>query len=130
MVQTSMDGFWVTDLESDFLQVNEAYSKPLGCTYKGMFNMIIHDVEALENANETIQHIQKLKLRKHDHFRTQHKRKDGAIVNLEANVSYVEQEQEKLVVFLRDITERHQTLNSMSWSQQQPELEAQTLFQQ
>jgi len=114
IIQTSMDGFWITDTKGRILDVNDAYCQLIGYAREELLNMRILDVEAKESPEETTQHIRETMTKGHARFETRHRRKDGQLLDIE--VSVVHQpgtENGYLFVFLRDITERKRTENAL-----------------
>ncbi len=108
ILRTAMDGFWITDMQGRFLEVNDAYCNLIGYTRDELLNMNIRDVEAAEKPEETAQHIQRIMEFGGDRFETRHKCKDGRIVDIEVSVNYLNVKAGRLVVFLRNITRRKQ----------------------
>jgi|GEM_PF-2738957 len=103
---TSMDGFWLTDTQGHVLDVNDAYCRLLGYTREELLTMRIQDIEVIEKAAETKAHIQKILATGYERFETQHRGKDGRIVDIEVSANYTKLDKELLVAFLRDITGR------------------------
>jgi len=60
IIQTAMDGFWITDPQGRFLNVNDAYCKMTGYRRRELLKMNIQDVDAGENKEDTAAHIRKL----------------------------------------------------------------------
>jgi len=108
IVRTAMDGFWLTDMQGHFLDVNEAYCNLIGYIRDELLNMSISDIEALEKPGDIAQRIRKIKESGQDRFESRHRRKDGGIVDVEVSVNYLPSEGGRLFVFLRDVTERKQ----------------------
>jgi two-component system, sensor histidine kinase and response regulator len=106
ILNATMDGFWVNDLEGHFLEVNDAYCAMIGYRREELLNLRIPDVEAVENPADTRAHIDKILASGHDRFETRHRRRDGEIIDVEVSVSLLPVNGGRLVVFLRDISER------------------------
>lgn len=106
MRDAAADGFWLADAQGRLLEVNEAYCRMSGFTAGELAQMRIHELEAARSEAEVAAHLQRIVARGEDRFETQHRRKDGAILSLEVGVQYRPAEGGRLVVFLRDITER------------------------
>jgi PAS domain S-box-containing protein len=106
IIQGSLSGFWCYDPYGRLLAVNQALCKMLGYSEQELLNMTIMDIEAKESHDEVMVHIQAVKEKGHDLFETQHRRKDGRIIDVEVNVLYVEALGQRVFVFINDISER------------------------
>ncbi len=103
---TAMDGFLMTDPQGSIKEVNDAYCRMSGYSDQEMLTMNISDLEsAMKPANVAAKFRY---LRKHGEgrFESQHRRKDGSIFEVEISVKYRPEEGERMVAFLRDITDR------------------------
>jgi diguanylate cyclase (GGDEF)-like protein/PAS domain S-box-containing protein len=105
VLATTMDGFWLTNLEGVLEEANAAYASMSGYAREELVGMRISDLEAQEQPEDTQAHIEKLKTEGYDRFETLHRRKDGTVIDVEISVMLLP-EFERLVVFCRDITER------------------------
>ena len=107
ILDTSMDGFYVLGLDGAFGDCNEAFCELVGYSREELLAMKITDLEAAESPEETSHHIERVRQTGSDRFETAHRRKDGAIVDLEISTTFVELPEESLFVcFARDVTER------------------------
>ena len=105
VIETTPDGFYVTDHEGRFLEVNDAYLRISGYTIEELHGLRIQDVEAKESAEEAALHIARIRQTGSDRFESLHRASDGPVWPMEANVSYWSGGG-LFFTFLRDITDR------------------------
>ncbi|MFA6016190.1 MAG: PAS domain S-box protein [Gallionellaceae bacterium] len=105
VIDTSIDGFWVNDMQGHLLEANEAYAKISGYTVEELVTMHISQLEAKEQAEDVKAHLAKIEAQGYDRFETRHRRKDGQVIDIEISATY-RADPGQLVVFCRDITER------------------------
>jgi PAS domain S-box-containing protein len=108
ILQSAMDGFWLTDTKGCILEVNEAYCLMSGYSADELLSMRISDLEAVEDTGRTNEHMGKVVVNWSDRFESKHRRKDGAIFDVEVSVQYRPENNGRCICFLRDITERKQ----------------------
>lgn len=109
VLESAMDGFWLLDMEGRIVDVNEVYSRMSGYTRDELIGMTIGSFEAIESPAEIVERTWQIKERGATRFQTKHRRKDGSIFDIESSVQYADIEGGRMVVFIRDITERVQT---------------------
>ena|GEM_PF-915706 len=108
IIATAKDGFYCADLEGRIVDVNQSYCDMTGYRRDELLAMRIADVDANETAEEIQTHIQHMMQTGSDRFVTRHRRKDGGLLQIEASVNFLPFGGGKFVVFMRDITERKQ----------------------
>ncbi len=106
ILATALSGFWITDVQSKLLEVNDALCRMLGYTREELLDLSIADVEADESPADVLNHISALQQKKSDYFVTRHRRKDGSIIDVEVNSTWLDLGEGRLVGFMQDITER------------------------
>ncbi|MFA6293425.1 MAG: PAS domain S-box protein [Victivallales bacterium] len=108
ILKTAMDGFCRVDLQGRLLEVNEAYCRILGYREDELLAMSIPDLKVAKTSVEFDTRMQRIIAQGEDRFESQHRRRDGSIVEVEISVQY-KPEDGCMVAFLRDITERKQS---------------------
>lgn len=108
LIQTSLDGFWISDFAGNILDVNDALCKMLGYTREELLRLNITDIEASESPEQTAAHIRKIISTGSSRFQNRHRRRDGAVIEVEAHVQCSEKLGERFFAFFRDITARRQ----------------------
>ncbi len=108
IIHTSIDGFWITDLQGNLKEVNDAYCRMIGYSRDELLKMRISDFEAIEKPEYVAAHIKRIIETGSDRFETKHRRKDGTVLDIEISVNYMKADADLLAVFARDITVRKQ----------------------
>ncbi len=108
ILQTTIDGFWVVDLEGKITQVNETYCRMSGYTCDELLKLNVSAIDVVEEPAATSAHIQRLIAKGSEIFETRHRRKDGSVFHVEISATYMNTGSGKFVCFCRDITERKQ----------------------
>lgn len=106
IIQTTMDGFWLVDMQGQIMEVNESYCHMSGYTEQELLTKNISDLEVSETADEIRNRIQMITAEGESRFEACHKRKDGSLFDVEASVQYLPDSGGGLVAFMHDITER------------------------
>lgn len=107
MLSTTSDGFFILDRDGRFFAVNDAYCSMIGYSREELLRLTIEDVEAIESINIAKRHLQTTVAIGFDRFESQHRRKDGSIIEIEGSVSF-QQETGQFLCFARDITKQKQ----------------------
>lgn len=105
LIQTTPDGFWLVGKDTRLVEVNETYCRMSGYTREELLSMRIQDLEAAESPEETRRHLERLRHLGSDRFETQHRRKDGQLIRLEAHATLMGAS-ETAMAFFSDITPR------------------------
>ena len=108
MLATTSDGFWLLDRDGRFLTVNEAYCRMTGYSREELLKLGIRDIEAVESAKATERHMATIVETGFDRFESLHRRKDGAVIDVEGSVSFW-RATGQFLCFARDITNRKRT---------------------
>ena len=118
ILQTALDGFFIVDMQGKLLEVNEAYCVIFGFTREELLKMSIRDVEGVETEQETVARIQKVRREGYDHFETQHRRKDGQLIDLDISVKFMDFGGGRTFCFCRDITEQKKSERALQQSEE------------
>ena len=117
ILKTCIDGFWVIDTQGKILEVNDAYCRMSGYSRDELLAMYVHDVEAKEKPEETIEHIRNIKDKGSHRFESSHRRKDGTTMNLDISATHLDLDGGRTFTFFRDITERKEAAKALRESE-------------
>ncbi|MBK9443599.1 MAG: PAS domain S-box protein [Comamonadaceae bacterium] len=107
ILDTTLDGYWRTDLQGRLREVNASYCRMSGYSRDELLGLSISDLEDIENPKDMIARMDRLLRTGHDQFETQHRRKDGSVWQAEVSTTFNGQiATPSCFVFCRDITER------------------------
>jgi PAS domain S-box len=105
MIDISLDGFWIVDLEGNVLQVNEAYAKISGYSVDELEGMHASQLEAIEESEQIKAHMAKAVAMGYEQFETRLLHKNGHTITIEVSATFLPEFQQ-FCVFCRDITKR------------------------
>jgi two-component system, cell cycle sensor histidine kinase and response regulator CckA len=108
ILQTTGDGLWVVDLSGRIREVNDAAWRTSGYTEEELLQLSIWDLDAFEQQPDTTEHIARVIENGSELFETVHRRKDGAMVDVEVSATHLDIDGGQLVCFIRDISGRKQ----------------------
>ncbi|MBA3011125.1 MAG: PAS domain S-box protein [Proteobacteria bacterium] len=108
ILQTAMDGFWLTNNNGNILETNQTYSLMSGYSQDELLKMKIEDLEVIENKVDISKRIKKIAMIGDDRFETHHRRKNGSVFNVEVRIQYRDDNGGRYICFLRDITGQKQ----------------------
>ena len=106
IIQTALDGFWLTDIHGQLLEVNESYCRMSGYCEDELLSMNIANLEAIEYPQDVHRHMQEVIDKGAIRFETRHQRKGGSIYEVEISVQFRNEKGGRCVCFIRDISER------------------------
>jgi diguanylate cyclase (GGDEF)-like protein/PAS domain S-box-containing protein len=110
VVETAMDGYWMTSADGFLLEANEAYARMSGYTVQELLTMHISQLEASERPEQVKAHIDKIIALGRDRFETRHRRKDGSVIDIEVSATFRDGH---FYVFSRDISGRKQAEHAL-----------------
>jgi PAS domain S-box-containing protein len=117
ILKTCIDGFWLIDTQGRILEANDAYCRMSGYSRDELLTMNVHDVEAAEEPEETLEHIQRIKDKGFHRFESSQRRKDGTIMDLDISVNYLELDGGRTFAFFRDITDSKKAAEALRKSE-------------
>ena len=106
ILRTTIDGFYLVDIEGRILDTNDSYCSMIGYSREELIKMKVKDIEAVDTEDVIKKRIQQILKTGYARFETKHLRKDGRVISVEASINYLIDEKPKLFCFMRDITER------------------------
>jgi len=121
-IESSPDGFWVTDLAGRIIEVNDAYCRISGFGRDELLTKQIDDIDITEPRGSHLKRLEDLRKKGFDRFETVHRAQDGRLWPAEVLASFDPSAGGRFFAFIRDITERKQVEAELS--ERQAQLEA------
>lgn len=120
ILRSMVDGYILADLEGRIIETNESYRRDIGYSEEELAGMNIRDVEAKLSPAEVSKRIESFTKNRSARFETQHRRKDGSMVDFQVSLSLVgEPPNSKVAAFVRNITARKQADQELHRSRQE-----------
>ncbi len=118
IIQSAIDGFIMVEKDGRIADVNQAYCDMTGYTRDVLLKMKMSELEYIENGKEVKEHFQKVKKQGRDHFESILKKKDGSLIDVEVSSLSEPSDSNKIVSFIKNITDRKNTENALKESEQ------------
>ncbi|MBW8333585.1 MAG: PAS domain S-box protein [Prolixibacteraceae bacterium] len=109
ILNTAMDGFAMLNIDGYILEVNDTYCQMTGYSKKKLLHKRISELMVAETEDFTSNLLRKIMEKGEDRFETQHRRKDGSILDVEVSLQYQPIDGGQFIAFMRDITARKWT---------------------
>ncbi len=108
VLSAAFDGFWISDREGRFLDVDDAYLALMGYRREEFLKLNLKDIEVHEDSGGIAGHIEKIIQTGNGIFETRHRRSDGSPVDVEVSINFFDFEGGRFYAFWRDVSERKQ----------------------
>lgn len=118
IIETAMDGFWLTDMEGRVLEVNDAYCRMSGYSAAEILQKSVEEFEAPGASEASLAHVRRAVEHGSARFEVRHRRKDGSLFDLEVSIQHRPQQGGQFVAFLRDITEHKRSEVALRMSEE------------
>ncbi len=117
ILETTLDGYILTDTNAAIVDVNPAYCKMIGYTKKELLKMnVLDNLEIQKSKAENERRTQQLIKKGRISFETKHIRKDGGLIDLSCNLSLIQFNGEQMVAgFVRDITQQKKAQKELDY---------------
>jgi PAS domain S-box-containing protein len=106
ILETTGDGFWVISKQQEVLDVNQAAADMLGYSREELIGLCVSDIDVYETREDAKQRTERMIAEKGGLFEARHRRKDETIIDVEVRVTYLDDQDGRFFVFVRDISER------------------------
>ena len=106
ILHNMMEAYWRVDENGRIVEVNQAICQMHDYSKEELLRMSISDFEVIESAEETRKHIEKIMREGRDIFESQHRCRDGRIIDVEISAGLASDAPGNIDAFHHDITER------------------------
>lgn len=107
VLQTALDGYWLSHVDGHFLESNEAFSRMTGYSQEELLRMSVYDLAGLSEQENIRRHLEQAVQLGHARFTCRHIRKDGSTLPLDMTVAF-DSQSSHCYVFCRDMSEHEQ----------------------
>jgi len=123
ILDSAADGSWLLGADGQILDVNTTYCRMSGYSKEELLAMNAADIEDLTSGETTLR-LQLGRVRGGGRYETKHRRKDGALFDVEVSVGLLENGIENTktgdsIVLIRDVAQRRRDLVSQRVAQRQ-----------
>jgi PAS domain S-box-containing protein len=106
VINTSIDGFVMTDADNNIIEVNEAFCKLTGYTPVEIANRKFSEIDIGDDSSKKQLYFARVKENGYDRFETKLLRKDHQTIDVEISINYLNIIKSQKFIFIRDISER------------------------
>ncbi|MFW5739151.1 MAG: PAS domain S-box protein [Myxococcota bacterium] len=106
IIETTPDAFWILDSHGRFLEANSAAQTMLGYSRDEMLRMPVSDVDVWDGPEQMRARIREIKAHGAMRFESQHRRKDGSVIEVEVNTCHLPTGSGRFFAFVTDISGR------------------------
>jgi PAS domain S-box-containing protein len=106
ILKTTIDGFILVDKSGRIVEVNDAYCRMTGYTRDEILSKTVTDMDAFESSADSSSRIEHIIKSGGIRFETQHRKKDGSVIDVEVSTHYRDMGKGCIISFLKDVTDQ------------------------
>lgn len=106
ILQTTMDGFWIIDVQGVLIECNQSYCTMSGYSRNELLGKNIEDLDARDDSTQITARMRLIIENGFELFETTHCRKDGSIWPVEVSATWLNEDGGRFICFCRDLSER------------------------
>jgi PAS domain S-box-containing protein len=118
---SSLDGYWMVDMEGRILEVNRALCELLGYEQQELVGASSLALAVGGSPEQVRERLEQVRAQGYARYETEGRRKDGTVIQVGASATYLPIEGGRVGVFYRDITERKRAEQALADSKRQIE---------
>ncbi len=114
ILETTLNGFILTDINGQILDVNPSYCEMTGFSKSELLQMSVSDLDSTATKEELDELMQDIINKKRDRFETQNKCKDGSLIDVDVSISLMNLDGKTFIAaFLQDISEKKRMVEKL-----------------
>lgn len=106
ILESTLDGVWVLDMQGRILEVNSAAVHMTGHAKEVLLSMNAADIDAIDISDKVCDQLAAVARAGFGRFETVHRCRDGGRIDVDVSAGYLDQDGGQIVAFIRDITDR------------------------
>lgn len=110
LIATSMEGFLLVDRDGYIRDVNDSHCSLLGYRREELLGSHLSQIDSEQDEAEVARRLALIMSEGSQRFETRHKRRDGALINVEVSASYIGADGGLICSFIRDVSSEKRTI--------------------
>ncbi len=118
IVQNTMAGFWLCDMQGNIHKINDAFCDMIGYSTNELINLPLSSLLLNRTKEDVLEKFNQIEKEGSLRFQTRHKHKNGSVLDIEISATYMPMSG-LICAFTRDVTEKYKAEKALKSSEEQ-----------